>query len=613
MPNAATSPSTQRRSGYARARPPAAEAVSTGRAVLYLRVSTPSQVRTDYDPEGLSIPAQRSACERKIEQLGLTIVDEYVEPGRTATSMDKRPAFQAMLTRIKTERDVDFVVVYKLSRMNRNRIDDALVVMSLRQLQVTLISATEHIDETPIGQLMHGILATINEFRSAEDGADIRYKMGEKARRGGTLGLAPLGYLNVREQFDGREIRTVAVDPERGPLVTVAFDLYATGRYTGEQLRDELTKRGLRTRPGKHPAGPVSLSKLQAMLHDRYYLGFVYYDGEEIPGRHEALVTQEVFDRVQAVLEAKTTSGERQRRHHHYLKGSLWCGACHDQGRTCRLIIQRAVGRQQQREYFYFFCRGRQQHVCDMPYLDMDSVEEAVADYYGDLQLTPAFAARVRDKVREALGDEQQASKLLRRQLTKELATLDRQEENLLDLVADGELVTDKAKARLRKLRATRERLAVELQRLESDLGEAADAVELTLCLLADPEALYRRMDDQQRRQMNQAFFEKLYVDVDGVSEACLTAPVATLVEAQGLVQEGWTDPGESVVASKTAVLLATALVGGGSSKTAVVDLGGFEPPTFTMPWCCATELRYRPVEAETLAPEPHGPSPAVP
>jgi site-specific DNA recombinase len=157
-------------------------------AVLYLRVSTPSQVNTDYDPEGISIPAQREACLRKAAQLGAEVVDEYIEPGRTATSMDKRPAFQEMLERIRTQRDVTHVIVYKLSRMNRNRVDDAFVLARLRKYKATLVSATESIDETPVGQLMHGILAAFNEYRSAEDGADIRYKMGEKAKRGAPSG-----------------------------------------------------------------------------------------------------------------------------------------------------------------------------------------------------------------------------------------------------------------------------------------------------------------------------------------------------------------------------------------------------------------------------------------
>ena len=178
-------------------------------AVLYLRVSTPGQVHTDYDPEGISIPAQRKACLRKAAQLGARVIEEYIEPGRTATSMDKRPAFQAMLGRIRAERDVTYVIVHKLSRMNRNRLDDALVLASLRKYKTTLESATESIDETPVGQLMHGILAAFNEYRSAEDGTDIRHKMGEKAKRGGTLGRAKLGYLNARERFEGREVRTV--------------------------------------------------------------------------------------------------------------------------------------------------------------------------------------------------------------------------------------------------------------------------------------------------------------------------------------------------------------------------------------------------------------------
>ncbi|WP_156926045.1 hypothetical protein [Glycomyces arizonensis] len=53
-----------------------------GRAVLYLRVSDPKQVNTDYDPEDNSIPAQRKACAALAADLGLTVVDEYVEPGR---------------------------------------------------------------------------------------------------------------------------------------------------------------------------------------------------------------------------------------------------------------------------------------------------------------------------------------------------------------------------------------------------------------------------------------------------------------------------------------------------------------------------------------------------
>ena len=59
------------------------------------------------------------------------------------------------------------------------------------------------------------------------------------AKNGGTLGQAPLGYLNVFDRSEGREIRTVAPDPERAPFVKLAFELYATGDYTLADLADD--------------------------------------------------------------------------------------------------------------------------------------------------------------------------------------------------------------------------------------------------------------------------------------------------------------------------------------------------------------------------------------
>ncbi|MPZ81453.1 MAG: hypothetical protein GEV28_14040 [Actinophytocola sp.] len=353
-----------------------------GQAVIYLRVSSTRQVERDHDQEGISIPAQRTACQRKAEQLGLTIVDEYVEPGRSALEMSKRAAFQRMLARIRDTDDIAHVIVYKLSRLARNRIDDAIVMTDLRRQSVTLISATESVDDTPVGQLMHGILATFNEYQSRESGADIAYKMGQKARNGGTIGRARLGYLNHIDRNDGRDIRTIVVDPERGPLVRLGFELVAADNLTLNQLSEQLYQRGLRTRPTtRNPAQRVSISKLARMLRDRYYLGYVTYRDEEFPGRHEPLVDPHLFDGVQAVLDARTTSGERRRVHHHYLKGILYCGRCHQAGNSGRLIIQHTVTRRRD-AYTYFFCRNRQQGTCPAPYANVSVAEHAVERYY---------------------------------------------------------------------------------------------------------------------------------------------------------------------------------------------------------------------------------------
>jgi len=353
------------------------------RAFSYLRVSSAGQVNTDYDPEGISLPAQRAAIQRRAVELDAEIVAEFVEPGRSATTVDGRPVFQEMMARLKAEQGIDYVIVYARSRLHRNSVDAAITKRDLRKAGVTLISIMDYTEDSAIGDLVATVLDGVNEYQSRASGADIAYKMGQKIMRGGSVGRAPIGYLNVRENYEGREVRTVAVDPERGPLIRMAFELYATGTYGFHALIETLTDAGLRTRPTRRfPSGtPISINSLGNLLRDRYYLGYVTYRGQEYLGRHEPLITPAVFDRVQEVLHERRAGGQRERNHHHYLKGVVWCHRC-----KRRLIIMRGKSRTGEL-YFYYFCRGRSDRTCDLPYLPVHRVETAVLDNYATVTL----------------------------------------------------------------------------------------------------------------------------------------------------------------------------------------------------------------------------------
>ncbi|VTR10791.1 Resolvase, N terminal domain [Clostridioides difficile] len=75
------------------------ERFMTTTALTYLRVSSTKQLRPDLGPEGLSIPAQRAACEATAREHGIEIVEEFVEPGRSGTTITARPARQSVLKR----------------------------------------------------------------------------------------------------------------------------------------------------------------------------------------------------------------------------------------------------------------------------------------------------------------------------------------------------------------------------------------------------------------------------------------------------------------------------------------------------------------------------------
>ncbi len=474
------------------------------RAVLYLRVSSSGQVNTDYDPEGISLPAQRKAGERRAAELGADIVDEYLEPGRSATTVEARPRFQEMMARIKAKRDVDYVIVYARSRMHRNTIDAAITKRDLRAAGAVLISVTDYTEDNPMGDLVGTVLDAVNEYQSRASGADIAYKMGQKVINGGSVGRAPIGYLNTREKFDGREVRTVKVDPVRGPLIRMAFELYASGTYGFHDLIKALTDAGLRTRPTKrYPAGtPISLNSIGKLLRDRYYLGYVSHKGVEYRGRHEPLVGQQLFDRVQEILDVERGGGTRARTHNHYLKGTVWCRRC-----KRRLMIMRGKNRRGD-VYFYYICRGRQNHTCDLPYMPIADVEEAVADHYVTVTIPSDLRDRIHRGVDTALSTTATVNGELIGGMKQQIERLNAQEDQYLDLVGDPDWPREKIAERLRRIRDARTRLEHKIAQTERpDLESGRDAIRTVLELLQRPRQLYRLADDRGRKVLNKAIF----------------------------------------------------------------------------------------------------------
>jgi site-specific DNA recombinase len=585
-------------------------------------------VHTDYNPEGISIPAQREAGKHKAEQLDADVVREFVEPGRTATSIDKRPTFQEMVAWVKSQKDIDYVIVYHFNRVFRNSVDAGITKRDLKKVGTRVVSTILDMGEGPESAMVETILHAVDQYQSEASGADISYKMGQKVRNGGTVGLARLGYLNVREpKSEGGEIRTIAIDPERAPLVRLAFELYATGKYTLADLDEELYDRGLRTRPSpQRPAKRVSINKLSLMLRDRYYIGYVTHQSEEILGRHEPLITLELFEQVQDIAATRTAAKERRRVHHHYLKGSLYCGRCRKAGFIRRMIIQRTVNSRGY-EYMYFFCRGKQSGNCSAPHVNILHVEEAVEAHYATVRFGQEFIADVRTHVAATLQDEQATTQLLHRQLTAELHSLDVKEENLIDLAAGGDetMPQDKIKQKLRDIGHDRQRLTRRLDETTENLSQAARLVELCLTLLEDPEELYPRCDDDQRRLLNQALFEHIFIDDEDVTACDLREPFAALHAAQAAQRPQEDDKPDP--ATGTAAALGThdtrtapgsgdsprvmndveALLAGMdfvqcSSKPSSVELRGIEPLTFSMrtrratncataPWLCSQSL----------------------
>lgn len=560
-----------------------------GRAVLYVRVSTKEQAERDGDPDGYSIPAQLEACRRKAASIGAVVVEEFVDRGESARSKD-RPELQRLL-RYVHENPVTHVIVHKIDRLARNRVDDVAIGVELKACGVQLVSVTENIDETPSGILLHGIMSSIAEFYSRNLANEVIKGSTQKAKSGGTIGKAPTGYLNVRKMVDGREVRTVEIDPVRGPLMAWAFEAYATGDWTLRQLLEEVTNRGLDSTPGpRTPSKPLALSHFHRLLRHPYYMGIVRYRGDIYQGKHEPLVSPELWQKVQDMLAANNTAGERKREHPHYLKGTVFCGTC-----GSRLVVSHAKNRHGT-VYEYFICLGRQQKRtgCTQQAIRIDDTEAAVAHTYADIRLTPEQADQVRDYVLDELLALGEASEREREVQTRRLRKLDNERRKLLEAHYADAIPLDLLKTEQARITAAITTAQARLEVLKGDLEAAQANLHKALSLVQDCETAYLEAPDALRRQFNQAFFKRLLIDDDFNVTPELAEPFAILLsdEMKAAAAQhragGELAPADSADAYHAHHEPELALVGaradndqvGGLNKKTLVGVTGLEPVT---------------------------------
>jgi site-specific DNA recombinase len=482
----------------------ASEAVAT--AFIYLRVSSPGQVNKDFNPEGYSIPGQRAACAQRAHSLGAEILEEYVEPGISGRDALKRPSLQRMLADLDRVRP-EYVIVYDLSRLARNRLDDALLMVRIEQFGARLVSVLENIDKTPAGRLTHGVLAAVNEFRSAGDAEKVKMGLRRKHEAGGTSGVAPIGYLNTRERVEGREVRTVEIDPGRAPLVRMGFEAFATGEYSIASLQQVLEEAGLRTREtAKRAPAPLSRSAVHKILNNDYYVGIVTQCGAKRPGRHPRLIDDATFERVQQILDAHRLSGDRSQKHQHYLKGSIFCDRCGG-----RLAYGRHRGNGG--VYEYFSCLSRQaRRACGASHVPTHKVEQAVERFYVGVRLTPSERQSVRQAVREYAEGLEATARTERERHDRRLTALQTEQRKLLHLYYRDQIdeqVLAEEQHRIQRERADAERWA---DVAEHTAAEILEVLEEALELLSQPQLRYRQAPAHVRRLLNQALFEKIFI-----------------------------------------------------------------------------------------------------
>ncbi len=329
----------------------------------YGRLST----KDKQDPT-LSFPSQREACATKAAELGGRIVCEFTD--QEAGRRDDRAGWSELVREAKEPdaRRFDAVIVYATSRLSRDLFHALAYEREMARAGVEIFYALTAGDQTsPEGRLIRHMFQALDQFEVEKLGREVRRGQTENTRQGyRNGGRAPYGYRLKHEPHPdpararaGDKKSRLVIDPEQGPVIAEMFERFLSG-WGYKEIANHLNRPGGPPPPThvdskRNTAGKWSKNTLRSILQNHVYTGRLFWNrldfravkqGEgplvrrkpeewvEADRRHEALVSDEVFERVQAEMGKRSRTGgsrrTRQQKRFYQLRGIVHCSTGHN-------------------------------------------------------------------------------------------------------------------------------------------------------------------------------------------------------------------------------------------------------------------------------------------
>lgn len=482
------------------------------RYAAYIRVSDEEQLK------GYSLDAQRRIITEWVASKGGSLVKVYAEEGESATTAD-RTQFQQL--RLDARRgNFDAVVVHKFDRFARNRYD-ALAIKSLFRydFKIKVFSVTEPSEDSdgPIGALIEGIMECVADWYSRNLATEVKKSKKERTQQGFHNNQAPFGMTKDEE-------KRLIPDPNELPGLILAFETYAAGHHSDADIANLLNEEGYRTKNGR----PFSKDTVRDMLQNQVYLGMVKYQEYQkrmdrkrersVPtawfdGQHEAVITQELFDRAMAARRSRVAHRQATPRYNPYLLRNLvYCYRCCLNAPTDYTFP--AFGRMRAQAQTkganrYYRCRAKDfDHACSQKAVRCEVIEAQVVSALMNLKPPADWRNRITEAMGALLGEQN-----LETRLAEIRETIER-----MDFRWDHGFITDKA-----EYLQSRVQLQQELEQLkpipDDDLERAAD-------MLANFQHYWEGCNDDPEAQHNliKLIVDRVYVEDENVVAMTLKA-----------------------------------------------------------------------------------------
>lgn len=379
----------------------------------------------------------------------MTVINEYCDRAISGKT-DNRPSFQRLI-KDSEKGQFEAVIMYTLDRFARNRYDSAIYKAKLKKHGVRVFYAKQPMPDTPEGIILESVLEGYAEYYSENLSRNIKRGLKENA-----LQCIATGGAGVALGYTVGEDRKYKIDPVGAKIVQEVFEMYADG-MSATQIINVCNERGYKTSRGN----PFNKNSLRTMLKNDKYIGVYRFMDVVVEGGVPAIISKELFDKVQAKLQHNFTARARNKAKEDYLLTTkLFCGHCGSP------MVGESGTSKTGKLHFYYKCIDRKRkHVCTKKVEKKDWIEELVTRFTVQEVLTDENIDRIATKAMEIIEKESADTTYLEG-LQNELKEVQKKIKNIMTAIEQG-IITSTTKDRLEELESEKNEIEGRIAREE--------------------------------------------------------------------------------------------------------------------------------------------------
>jgi DNA invertase Pin-like site-specific DNA recombinase len=350
---------------------------------LYARKSTDTE-----DKQVQSLDDQVTVMKNLAKTEGIRIIGQPIFESKSAKLPNNRPEFEALMKEVEDDQ-IDGILCWKIDRLSRNPTDSGRIQQLLQDGKLKHIRTNEKSYFPEDNAIVFSVEAGMSNQYIRELASNTKRGMRSKAESGNKPGVPPVGYLNDRLK------KVVIADPERFNLMRLLWDKMLTGTYSIAQLVQVADKELNITTPvrGKTGGKPISYSTLCVLFRNRFYTGVLPFKGQEYPGNHPTMISEEEYQRVQQIIDPLHSTRPKDKTYNFQLRNLFKCGEC-GFAITAEQKQKSIKSTGENKEYVYYHCTGKNKNIkCSQPKLHVneDRLIEQIKDKLSKFTIAPDF------------------------------------------------------------------------------------------------------------------------------------------------------------------------------------------------------------------------------